>query len=52
MVLPFFGIMKDGKAHSDAGCLFYTSSSHTLSISLMMVFLWIFWHWESLAMVG
>jgi hypothetical protein len=39
-VLSFFGIMKDGKAHSDAGCL--SPSSHNLFTSLMMVSLWIF----------
>jgi hypothetical protein len=41
-VLSFFGIMKDGKAHSDAGCLSNTPSLHYLSTSLMMVPLWIF----------
>jgi hypothetical protein len=49
-VLSFFGIMKDGKAHSDAGCLSNTPSLHNLSTSLMMVSLWIFgigkaWPW-------
>jgi hypothetical protein len=42
MVLSFLGIMKDGKAHSDAGCLLNTPSLHNLSTSLMMVSLWIF----------
>jgi hypothetical protein len=63
-VLSFFGIMKDGKSYSDAGCLFNNPSLHNLSTflmmvflwifstSLMMVFVWIFWNWESLAMVG
>ncbi len=37
MVLSFLGIMKDGKAHSDAGCLSNTPSSHNLYTSLMMV---------------
>jgi hypothetical protein len=49
-VLSFFGTMKDGKAHSDAGCHSNTPSSHNLSTSLMMVSLWIFvtgkaWPW-------
>ena len=39
-VLSFLGIMKDGKAHSDAGCLSNTSSWHSLSTSFMMVSLW------------
>jgi hypothetical protein len=42
MVLSFLGIMKDGKAHSDAGCLSNTPSLHKLSTSFMMVSLWIF----------
>jgi hypothetical protein len=42
MVLSFLGIMKDGKAHSDVGCLSNTPSLHNLSTSLMMVSLWIF----------
>jgi hypothetical protein len=37
MVLSFFGIINDGKAHSDAGCCYNTPSLHNLSISLMMV---------------
>ncbi len=41
-VLSFLGIMKDGKAHSDAGCLSNTPSLHNLSTSFMMVSLWIF----------
>jgi hypothetical protein len=41
-VWSFFGIMKDGKAHSDAGCLSNTHSLHNLSTSFMMVSLWIF----------
>jgi hypothetical protein len=41
-VLSFFGIIKDGKAHSDAGYLSNTPGSHNLSTSLMMVSLWIF----------
>jgi hypothetical protein len=32
--------MKDGKAHSDAGYLSNTPSSHSLSTSYMMVSLW------------
>jgi hypothetical protein len=36
-VLSFLGIMKDDKAHSDAGCLSHTPSLHSLSISFMMV---------------
>jgi hypothetical protein len=48
--LSFLGIMKDGKAHSDAGCLSNTPSVHNLSTSFMMVSLWIFgtgkaWPW-------
>jgi hypothetical protein len=39
-VLSFFGVIKDGKAHSDAGYLSNTSSLHSLSTSLMMVPLW------------
>jgi hypothetical protein len=35
-------MMKDSKAHSDAGCLSNTPSLHNLSTSLMMVSLWIF----------
>jgi hypothetical protein len=44
MVLSFLGIMKDGEAHSDAGCLSNTPSLHNLSTSfiVMMVSLWIF----------
>jgi hypothetical protein len=41
-VLSFLGIMKDGKAHSDAGCLSNTPSWHSLSTSFMMVSLWTF----------
>jgi hypothetical protein len=41
-VLSFLGIMKDGKAHSDTGCLSNTPQLHNLSTSLMMVSLWIF----------
>jgi hypothetical protein len=41
-VLSYLGILKDGKAHSDAGCLSNTLSLHNLSTSLMMVSLWIF----------
>jgi hypothetical protein len=37
MVLSFVGIMKDGEAHSDAGCLSITPSLHNLSTSFMMV---------------
>ncbi len=49
-ILSFLGIMKDGKAHSDAGCLSNTSSLHNLSTSFMMVSLWMFgtektWPW-------
>jgi hypothetical protein len=40
--LSFLGIMKDGKAHSDAGCLSNTPSWHNLSTSFTMVSLWIF----------
>ncbi len=36
VVLSFLGIMKDGKAHSDAGYLSNTPSLHKLSTSLMM----------------
>jgi hypothetical protein len=39
-VLSFLGIMKDGKAHSDADCLSNTPSLHSLSTSFMMVSLW------------
>jgi hypothetical protein len=42
MVLSFLGVMKDAKAHSDAGYLSNTPSSYNLSTSLMMVSLWIF----------
>jgi hypothetical protein len=42
MVLSFLGMMKDGEAHSDAGCLSNTPSLHNLSTSFMMVSLWIF----------
>jgi hypothetical protein len=35
-VLSFLGIMKDGKAHSDAGCLSNTPSWRSLSTSFMM----------------
>jgi hypothetical protein len=35
MVLFFFGTMKDGKAHSDAGYLSNTPSLHNLSTSLI-----------------
>ncbi len=50
MVLSFLGIMKDGKAHSDAGCLSNTPSLHNLSTSFMMVSLGTFdtgkaWPW-------
>jgi hypothetical protein len=41
-VLSFLGIIKDGKAHSDAGYLSNTPSLHNLSTSFMMVSLWIF----------
>jgi hypothetical protein len=41
-VLSFLGVMKDGKAHSDAGCLSNTPSWHNLSTSFMIVSLWIF----------
>jgi hypothetical protein len=41
-VLSFLGIMKDGKALSDAGCLSNTPSWHSLSTSFMMVSLWTF----------
>jgi hypothetical protein len=41
------GIMKDGKAHSDAGCLSNTPSLHNLSTSFMMVSLWIFGTWKA-----
>jgi hypothetical protein len=34
--LSFLGIMKDGKAHSDAGHLSYTPSWHSLTTSFMM----------------
>ncbi len=49
-VLSFLGIMKDGKAHSDAGCLSNTPSLHNLFTSFMMVSLWVFgtgkaWPW-------
>jgi hypothetical protein len=49
-VLSFLGIIKDGEAHSDAGCLSYTPRLHNLSTSFMMVSLWIFgtgkaWPW-------
>jgi hypothetical protein len=49
-VWSFLGIMKDGKAHSDAGCLSNTPSLHNLSTFFMMVSLWIFgtgkaWPW-------
>jgi hypothetical protein len=37
MVLSIFGIMKDVKAHSDAGCLSNTPSWHSLSTSFLMV---------------
>ncbi len=36
-VLSFLGIMKDGKARSDAGCLSNAPSLHNLSTSLTMV---------------
>jgi hypothetical protein len=51
-VLSFLGTMKDVEAHSDAGCLYNTPSLHIFSTSLMMMSLWIFWNWESSAMVG
>ncbi len=41
-VLNFLGVMKDGDAHSDAGCLSNTPSLHNLSTIFMMVSLWIF----------
>ncbi len=41
-VLSFLGIMKDGDAHSDAGCLSNTPSWHSLSTSFLMVSLWTF----------
>ncbi len=41
-VLFVFGIINDGKAHSDAGCCSNTPSLHNLSTSLMMVSLCIF----------
>ncbi len=49
-VLSFLGKMKDGKAHSDAGCLSNILSLHNLSTSFMIVSLWIFgtgkaWPW-------
>ncbi len=52
MVLSFLGILKDGKAHSDAGCL---SNTPQLAQSLNLFydgFFVDFWHWESLAIVG
>ncbi len=36
-VLSFLGIMKDSKAHPDAGCLSNTPSLRNLSTSFMMV---------------
>jgi hypothetical protein len=42
MVLFFFGIINEGDAHSDAGCLSNTPSSCNLSTSLMMLSLCIF----------
>ncbi len=39
-VWSFLGIMKDRKAHSDAGCLSSTPSLHSLSTSFLMVSLW------------
>jgi hypothetical protein len=50
MILSFLGIMKDGKAHSDAGCLSNTPSLYNLSTSFMMVSLQTFgtgkaWPW-------
>jgi hypothetical protein len=50
-VLSFLGIMKDGEAHSDAGCLSNTPSLHSLSIFYDGFFV-DFGHWESSAMVG
>jgi hypothetical protein len=50
-VLSFLGIMKDGKAHSDAGCLSNTPSLHNLYLFHDGVFV-DFGHWESLTMVG
>ena len=49
-VLSFFGIIKDGEAHSDAGCLSNTPSWHSLSTSFLMVSFWTFgtgkaWPW-------
>ncbi len=52
MVLSFLGMMKDGEAHSDAGCLSNTPSWHSLSTLFYDCFFVDFWHWESLAMVG
>jgi hypothetical protein len=40
-VLSFLGMMKDGKAHSNAGCLSNTPSWHSLSTSFMIVSLWL-----------
>jgi hypothetical protein len=41
-VLFFFGIINEGEAHSDDGCLSNTPSLHNLSTSLMMVTFCIF----------
>jgi hypothetical protein len=51
-VLSFLGIMKDGKAHSDAGCL---SNTPQFAQSLHFFYdgvLVDFGHWESSAMIG
>ncbi len=42
MVLSFFDMMNDGKAHTDAGCCSNTPSLHNLSTSLMTVSLCVF----------
>ncbi len=42
MDFSFFGIIDDGEAHSDAGCLSNTPSLQNISTSLMMVSLCIF----------
>jgi hypothetical protein len=49
-VLSFLGIMKDGNAHLDAGCLSNTPSWHSLFTYFMMVSLRTFgtgkaWQW-------
>ncbi len=50
-VLFFFGIMKEGDAHSDAGCLSNTPSLTNLSTSLIDGVFMYFWYWESLALI-